>query len=134
MADPVLEGDFPTKGLYQALAVAAMCIQEDASKRPLISDVVTALEYLSKTKKDPKQPSPASKTETNDDLDNAEEDTPNNEEEGDDGDDIEREIPNKEESNDSDSVKEEETSNKEEEGALHSHDESCSPSKRKTET
>lgn len=47
MADPLLEGSFPVKGLYQALAVAAMCLQEEASTRPLIADVVTALEYLS---------------------------------------------------------------------------------------
>ncbi|MQM06980.1 hypothetical protein Taro_039809 [Colocasia esculenta] len=47
MADPLLKGNFPIKGLYQALAVAAMCLQEEASTRPLISDVVTALEYLS---------------------------------------------------------------------------------------
>ncbi|XP_059664763.1 probable serine/threonine-protein kinase PBL23 isoform X2 [Cornus florida] len=46
MADPLLEGNYPLKGLYQALAVAAMCLQEEATIRPLISDVVTALEYL----------------------------------------------------------------------------------------
>lgn len=46
MADPLLEGKYPIKGLYQALAVAAMCLQEEASTRPLISDVVTALDYL----------------------------------------------------------------------------------------
>ncbi|KAI3466581.1 hypothetical protein Pfo_023244 [Paulownia fortunei] len=46
MADPLLEGNYPVKGLYQALAVAAMCLQEEASTRPLIGDVVTALEYL----------------------------------------------------------------------------------------
>lgn len=46
MADPLLEGKYPVKGLYQALAVAAMCLQEEASTRPLISDVVTALEFL----------------------------------------------------------------------------------------
>lgn len=50
MADPALEGNFPTKGLYQALAVAAMCLQEEANARPLISDVVTALEYLAQNK------------------------------------------------------------------------------------
>ncbi|XP_057473996.1 probable serine/threonine-protein kinase PBL23 [Actinidia eriantha] len=48
MADPALEGNYPLKGLYQALAIAAMCLQEEASVRPLISDVVTALEFLSK--------------------------------------------------------------------------------------
>ena len=47
IADPLLEGNYPTKGLYQALAVAAMCLQEEASTRPLISDVVVALAYLS---------------------------------------------------------------------------------------
>ena len=46
MADPMLQGDYPTKGLHQALAIAAMCLQEDATMRPAISDVVTALDYL----------------------------------------------------------------------------------------
>ncbi|WOK91866.1 hypothetical protein Cni_G00557 [Canna indica] len=50
MADPLLEGKYPMKGLYQALAVAAMCLQEEATIRPLISDVVTALEYLANTR------------------------------------------------------------------------------------
>ncbi|PIN00592.1 Serine/threonine protein kinase [Handroanthus impetiginosus] len=49
MADPLLKGKYPVKGLYQALAVAAMCLQEEASTRPLIGDVVTALEYLAIT-------------------------------------------------------------------------------------
>ncbi|XP_075503105.1 putative serine/threonine-protein kinase PBL23 [Primulina tabacum] len=47
MVDPLLEGAYHEKGLHQALAIAAMCLQEEASIRPLISDVVTALEYLS---------------------------------------------------------------------------------------
>ncbi|XP_073302585.1 serine/threonine-protein kinase PBS1-like isoform X1 [Primulina huaijiensis] len=46
LADPRLEGKFPIRGLYQALAVASMCIQEQAAGRPLIRDVVTALSYL----------------------------------------------------------------------------------------
>ncbi|XP_034581318.1 probable serine/threonine-protein kinase PBL23 [Setaria viridis] len=46
MADPLLQGEYPTKGLHQALAIAAMCLQEDATMRPAISDVVSALEYL----------------------------------------------------------------------------------------
>ncbi|KAL8172454.1 hypothetical protein V2J09_024258 [Rumex salicifolius] len=50
MADPLLQGNFPKKGLYQALAVAAMCLQQEASTRPFISDVVTALEFLSSNK------------------------------------------------------------------------------------
>ncbi|XP_052208024.1 probable serine/threonine-protein kinase PBL23 [Diospyros lotus] len=52
MADPLLEGNYPMKGLYQALAIAAMCLQEEASVRPLISDVVSALEFLCTGKKD----------------------------------------------------------------------------------
>ncbi|CAN6223320.1 unnamed protein product [Urochloa humidicola] len=46
MADLMLQGDYPTKGLHQALAIAAMCLQEDATMRPGMSDVVTALDYL----------------------------------------------------------------------------------------
>ncbi|OIT01851.1 PREDICTED: serine/threonine-protein kinase CDL1-like [Nicotiana attenuata] len=52
MADPLLGGDYPMKALYQALAIAAMCLQEEASTRPLMSDVVTALEFLSGNKTD----------------------------------------------------------------------------------
>lgn len=46
MADPLLEGNYPVKEFHQALAIANMCIQDEANTRPLISDVVTALEYL----------------------------------------------------------------------------------------
>ncbi|XP_074324565.1 putative serine/threonine-protein kinase PBL23 [Apium graveolens] len=46
IADPLLEDKYPAKGLYLALAVAAMCLQEEANTRPMIGDVVTALEYL----------------------------------------------------------------------------------------
>ncbi|KAL2316776.1 hypothetical protein Fmac_030652 [Flemingia macrophylla] len=46
MADPLLKGNYTTKALHQAVAVAAMCIQDEADTRPLISDVVTALEVL----------------------------------------------------------------------------------------
>lgn len=53
MADPLLEGRFPMRGLYQALAVAAMCLQEQAATRPLIADVVTALQYLASQNYDP---------------------------------------------------------------------------------
>lgn len=52
MADPSLEGKYPLKGLHQALAIAAMCLQEEAEIRPLMSDVVTALEYLAVKKGD----------------------------------------------------------------------------------
>ncbi|OEL29311.1 Serine/threonine-protein kinase PBS1 [Dichanthelium oligosanthes] len=53
MADPGLEGRFPMRGLYQALAVASMCIQSEAASRPLIADVVTALSYLANQIYDP---------------------------------------------------------------------------------
>ncbi|CAD6216522.1 unnamed protein product [Miscanthus lutarioriparius] len=53
MADPALEGHYPPRGLYQALAVAAMCVQEQPSMRPLIGDVVTALTYLASQTYDP---------------------------------------------------------------------------------
>ncbi|GMJ05115.1 PBS1-Like 23 [Hibiscus trionum] len=47
MADPLLQGDYPNKALHQALAVAAMCLQDDAAARPVMSDVVSALELIS---------------------------------------------------------------------------------------
>lgn len=53
LVDPRLEGRYPMRGLYQALAVASMCIQESAAARPLIGDVVTALSYLANQGYDP---------------------------------------------------------------------------------
>ncbi|XP_060185016.1 probable serine/threonine-protein kinase PBL7 [Lycium barbarum] len=53
MADPVLQGEYPVRGLYQALAVAAMCVQEQPNMRPLIADVVAALNYLASQRYDP---------------------------------------------------------------------------------
>uniref|UniRef100_A0A0D9UZ86 non-specific serine/threonine protein kinase n=1 Tax=Leersia perrieri TaxID=77586 RepID=A0A0D9UZ86_9ORYZ len=46
MADPLLQGRFPKRGLYQALAIAAMCLQEKAKNRPFIREVAAALSYL----------------------------------------------------------------------------------------
>nr|CAB3478552.1 unnamed protein product [Digitaria exilis] len=46
LADPLLGRRYPVKGLYQALAVASMCLQDDAPSRPGISDVVSALSFL----------------------------------------------------------------------------------------
>jgi len=53
MVDPLLEGRYPVRGLYQALAIAAMCVQEQPNMRPVIVDVVTALNYLASQKYDP---------------------------------------------------------------------------------
>ncbi|OAY67931.1 Serine/threonine-protein kinase PBS1 [Ananas comosus] len=46
LVDPLLQGEYPSKGLNQAVAVAAMCLQEEASVRPLMADVVMALSFL----------------------------------------------------------------------------------------
>lgn len=54
MVDPALEGQYPVRGLYQALAIAAMSIQEQPSMRPLIADIVKALKYLASQTYDPK--------------------------------------------------------------------------------
>ncbi|CAI8601619.1 unnamed protein product [Vicia faba] len=56
LADPRLQGRYPMRGLYQALAVASMCIQEQAAARPLIGDVVTALSYLANQAYDTNNP------------------------------------------------------------------------------
>ena len=52
IVDPLLRGDFPIRGLNQAVAVAAMCLNEEPSVRPLISDVVTALSFLGASPED----------------------------------------------------------------------------------
>ncbi|KAL5227999.1 hypothetical protein ABZP36_016264 [Zizania latifolia] len=55
MADPLLDNKFPLKGLYQALAIASMCLQDDAGSRPQISDVVAALSFLAEQKYYPQE-------------------------------------------------------------------------------
>ncbi|KAE8723077.1 Serine/threonine-protein kinase PBS1 [Hibiscus syriacus] len=54
IADPLLKENYPVKVLYQALAVAVMCLQENANSRTLIGDVVTAVEFLAKPKNNDK--------------------------------------------------------------------------------
>ncbi|KAG7578599.1 Protein kinase domain [Arabidopsis thaliana x Arabidopsis arenosa] len=46
LADPLLRGDYPEKSFNQAIAVAAMCLHEEPTVRPLMSDVITALSFL----------------------------------------------------------------------------------------
>lgn len=53
MADPVLEGKYPSRGLYQVLAIAAMCTEREPGLRPEITDIVKALTYLSSQIYDP---------------------------------------------------------------------------------
>ncbi|KAG0452407.1 hypothetical protein HPP92_025071 [Vanilla planifolia] len=54
LADPALGGRYPMRGLYQALAVAAMCVQEQPMLRPAMADVVTTLTYLASQKYNPR--------------------------------------------------------------------------------
>ncbi|KAK4487870.1 hypothetical protein RD792_003608 [Penstemon davidsonii] len=57
MADPLLKSGFPVTSLNQAVGVAAMCLQDEPSVRPLISDVVAALSFLASAP--PEAPIPA---------------------------------------------------------------------------
>ncbi|KAH6803955.1 Protein kinase superfamily protein [Perilla frutescens var. frutescens] len=46
MADPLLGNEYPLTSLNQAIGVASMCMQEEPSVRPLITDAVAALSFL----------------------------------------------------------------------------------------
>ncbi|XP_011041219.1 PREDICTED: serine/threonine-protein kinase CDL1-like isoform X2 [Populus euphratica] len=46
LADPRLEGCYPRRCFNYAIAITAMCLNEQASFRPLIGDILAALEYL----------------------------------------------------------------------------------------
>lgn len=46
LADPQLHGHFPRRCLNYAIAITTMCLNEEATFRPLISDIVVALDYL----------------------------------------------------------------------------------------
>ncbi|KAI9200484.1 hypothetical protein LWI28_008772 [Acer negundo] len=46
LADPLMQGRFPRRCLNYAIAITAMCLNEEATFRPLISDIVVALDYL----------------------------------------------------------------------------------------
>lgn len=59
MADPLLRKQFPKKGLNEAVAIAAMCLQEEAGARPFMSDVVTALGFLSNSTEPIPEPTPS---------------------------------------------------------------------------
>ncbi|KAK1379218.1 putative serine/threonine-protein kinase PBL25 [Heracleum sosnowskyi] len=53
VADPLLRLDFSVKSLNQAVAIAAMCLQEEPTVRPYITDVVAALSFLDFNAKEP---------------------------------------------------------------------------------
>jgi hypothetical protein len=68
LVDPLLQGDYPRKGLKQAVAVAAMCLQEEAMVRPAMGDVVVALSFLRQAPQDSTTSSPRSSiSRTNED-------------------------------------------------------------------
>ncbi|XP_058090605.1 probable serine/threonine-protein kinase PBL21 isoform X2 [Magnolia sinica] len=46
MADPLLNGCYPIRAFYHLIAITATCLQEKQNFRPLMGDVVSALEYL----------------------------------------------------------------------------------------
>ncbi|XP_077231007.1 putative serine/threonine-protein kinase PBL21 [Tasmannia lanceolata] len=46
IADPLLQGRYPVRCFRHAVAITAMCLQEQPNCRPLIGDVAVALEYL----------------------------------------------------------------------------------------
>ncbi|KAL9231905.1 hypothetical protein vseg_007066 [Gypsophila vaccaria] len=46
LADPAMKGRFPMRSLHHTISIAAMCIQEQPAFRPLITDVLVALEFL----------------------------------------------------------------------------------------
>ncbi|CAI9090935.1 OLC1v1025831C1 [Oldenlandia corymbosa var. corymbosa] len=46
IADPLLNKEFSERYLNQAVGIAAMCLQEEPSVRPLIGDVVAILSFL----------------------------------------------------------------------------------------
>lgn len=69
LADPLLNRRFPEKDLNQAVAIAAMCLQEEAAVRPLISDVVVTLSFLSTNPADLPPPAPSPSDNKKDHLD-----------------------------------------------------------------
>ncbi|CAN1246673.1 Receptor-like kinase LIP2 [Linum grandiflorum] len=67
MADPLLRRQFPEKDLNQAVAIAAMCLQEEPGARPLMSDVVMTLSFLSTDPSDIPPPCSPSQSSSDDD-------------------------------------------------------------------
>ncbi|KAL9999745.1 putative protein kinase RLK-Pelle-RLCK-VIIa-1 family [Helianthus debilis subsp. tardiflorus] len=46
LVDPLLPGRFSMRTVHHMVAITAMCLQDEANFRPLISDIVVGLEYL----------------------------------------------------------------------------------------
>ncbi|RWW40656.1 hypothetical protein BHE74_00053916 [Ensete ventricosum] len=44
--DPSLKGRYPPRAFHQLVVIASMCLQEQAHVRPIIADVVFALDHV----------------------------------------------------------------------------------------
>nr|GMC76276.1 serine/threonine-protein kinase CDL1-like [Ipomoea batatas] len=69
IVDPLLKKAYPMRSLNQAVGVTAMCLQEEATVRPLFDDVIAALSFLAVETKEPlassipdPEPKPSEKT------------------------------------------------------------------------
>ncbi|KAF8719536.1 hypothetical protein HU200_024266 [Digitaria exilis] len=56
LVDPLIKAEYPAKALNQVVAMAAMCLQEEDSVRPLMADVVMTLGFLTSMPPDPPAP------------------------------------------------------------------------------
>ncbi|KAG6591218.1 putative serine/threonine-protein kinase PBL21, partial [Cucurbita argyrosperma subsp. sororia] len=56
LIDPLLEGRYHLRCVHHAIAIAAMCLQEQPTFRPIVSDIVVALEYLASQSYGSEQP------------------------------------------------------------------------------
>ncbi|XP_027916124.1 serine/threonine-protein kinase PBL27-like [Vigna unguiculata] len=55
LVDPLLDGSYPVAWLHGVIGVADMCLHEDADRRPVIREVVSALTYLESEYNDPEK-------------------------------------------------------------------------------
>ncbi|CAL9207265.1 unnamed protein product [Musa hybrid cultivar] len=46
LVDPSLEGRYPPRAFHQLVVIASMCLQEQAHVRPIVADVVFALDHV----------------------------------------------------------------------------------------
>ncbi|BAF17684.1 probable serine/threonine-protein kinase PBL7 [Oryza sativa Japonica Group] len=53
LVDPLIKSEYAAKALNQVVAMAAMCLQEEDSVRPLMADVVMTLGFLTSLPPDP---------------------------------------------------------------------------------
>ncbi|RZS20590.1 hypothetical protein BHM03_00053121 [Ensete ventricosum] len=46
LVDPSLQGHYPPRAFHQLVVITSMCLQEQAHVRPIIADVVVALDHV----------------------------------------------------------------------------------------